>query len=74
MIGENENEKINEQTKSFLLYGIEDVIKTERNLQIRWSNLVSSISIFSFYLNQLHHRFFFKSIFSYLFILDSLIS
>lgn len=37
--------KISEQTKNFLLYGIEDVIKPKEIYKIRWSNFVSVIFI-----------------------------
>ena len=49
--------KINEQTKSFLLYGIEDVIKPKEIYKLDGAIL---FLVFSFYLNQLHHRFFQK--------------
>ena len=55
--------KISEQTKNFLLYGIEDVIKPKEIYKLDGAILFLYF-YFSFCLNQLHHRFF-KSIFSY---------
>ncbi len=52
--------KINEQTKSFLLYGIEDVIKPKEIYKLDGAILFLVFFIFLFYLNQLHHRFFQK--------------
>lgn len=54
--------KINEQTKSFLLYGIEDVIKPKEIYKLDGAILFLVFLFFflSFYLNQLHHRFFQK--------------
>ncbi len=51
--------KINEQTKSFLLYGIEDVIKPKEIYKLDGA-ILFLVFLFSFYLNQLHHRFFQK--------------
>ena len=52
--------KINEQTKSFLLYGIEDVIKPKEIYKLDGAILFLVFLFFFFYLNQLHHRFFSK--------------
>lgn len=56
--------KINEQTKSFLLYGIEDVIKPKEIYKLDGAILFLVIFIFSF-TESAPSLDFFKSIFSY---------
>ena len=56
--------KINEQTKSFLLYGIEDVIKPKEIYKLDGAILLS-VFLFFFLSESAPCTVFFKSIFSY---------